>query len=67
MAKFLQRDQSQMYLLASNMRDWLPEDDLAHFVIEAVSRVPMDSFRVNERGTGSAVDPWHYATQDKQE
>ena len=36
------------------MRDWLPEDDLAHFVVEAVERVPMRSFHVNERGTGSA-------------
>ena len=54
MAKFLQRDQSQMYLLPPDLRDWLPDDDLVHFVIEAVARVPMESFRVNERGTGSA-------------
>ena len=54
MPKFLQRDQSQQYLLPPDLRDWLPEDDLAHFVIEAVERVPMESFRVNERGTGSA-------------
>ena len=32
----------------------MPEDDLAHFVLEAVQRVPMNSFKVNERGTGSA-------------
>ena len=54
MPKFLQRDQSQLYLLPPDLRDWLPEDDLARFVIEAVERVPMESFRVNERGTGSA-------------
>ena len=36
------------------MREWLPEDDLAHFVVEAVERVPLGAFRVNERGTGSA-------------
>ncbi len=54
MPKFLQRDRSQQYLLPPDMRDWLPEDDLAHFVLEAVERVPMDSFQVNERGTGSA-------------
>ena len=54
MPKSLQRDQSQLYLLPLDLRDWLPEDDLAHFVIEAVERVPMESFRVNERGTGSA-------------
>ena len=54
MPKFLQRDRSQPCLLPPDMRDWLPEDDLAHFVLEAVERVPMDSFQVNERGTGSA-------------
>ena len=53
MAKFVERDQSQLYLLPVDMREWLPEDDLAHFVLEAVERVPM-AFRVNERGTGSA-------------
>ena len=53
-AKFVERDQSQLYLLPVDMREWLPEDDLAHFVVEAVERVPMGAFRVNERGTGSA-------------
>ena len=36
------------------MREWVPEDDLSHFVREAVNRVAMEKFRVNERGTGSA-------------
>ena len=54
MPKFVQRHQSQLYLLPPDLRDWLPEDDLAHFVIEAVERVPLERFQVNERGTGSA-------------
>ena len=54
MAKFVDCGQSQMYLLPVDMREWLPEDDLAHFVVEAVERVPPGSFRVNGRGTGSA-------------
>ncbi len=53
-AKFVDKDKSQLYLLPVDMRDWLPEDDLAHFVLEAVERVPMRLFHVNERGTGSA-------------
>ncbi len=36
------------------MRDWIPADDLAHFVIEAVEFVDVSNFHVNERGTGSA-------------
>ena len=54
MAKFVERDQSQLYLLPVDIRDWVPEDDLSHFVVEAVNRVPMSTFVVNERGTGSA-------------
>ena len=54
MPNFVQRHQSQLYLLPPDLRDWLPEDDLAHFVIEAVERVPLERFQVNERGTGSA-------------
>ena len=54
MAKFVQRDQSQLYLLPPDLRDWLAADDLVHFVVEAVERVPMSAFEVNERGTGSA-------------
>jgi transposase len=41
-------------LLPPDMRDWVPEDDLVHFVIEAVERLPLKSFKVNNRGTGSA-------------
>ena len=50
MVKFVERDQSQLYLLPVDMRDWVPQDDLSHFVVEAVNRVPMSAFVVNERG-----------------
>jgi len=42
-------------LLPPDLRDWVPEDDLVHFVIEAIERMPMtdDSFHINHRGTGS--------------
>ena len=32
---------NQAFLLPPDLRDWIPEDDLAHFVIEAVERVEM--------------------------
>lgn len=46
-------------LLPPDLRDWVPEDDLVHFVIEAVDRVGMDAFSSNERGSGSAQKPPH--------
>ena len=54
MSNFVQADRSQPFLLPPDLRDWLPENDLAHFVLEAVERVPMERFKVNVRGTGSA-------------
>jgi transposase len=42
-------------LLPPDLRDWVPEDDMVHFVIEAVEQMPLrlDDFAVNFRGTGS--------------
>lgn len=40
-------------LLPPDLRDWVPEDDLVHFVIAAIERMPMAPFPVNQRGTGS--------------
>ena len=54
MQNFVQGDRNQPYLLPPDLREWLPEDDLAHFVVAAVERVPLSQFRVNDRGTGSA-------------
>ena len=54
MQNFVQGDRNQPYLLPPDLREWLPEDDLAHFVVEAVERVPLGRFVVNTRGTGSA-------------
>ena len=54
MSKFVDCGRDQAFLLPPDLRDWIPEDDLAHFVIEAVERVDMGAFKVNRRGTGSA-------------
>jgi transposase len=54
MSKFVDCERDQAFLLPPDLRDWIPSDDLAHFVIEAVERVDIGSFKVNHRGTGSA-------------
>jgi transposase len=54
MSKFVDCARDQAFLLPPDLRDWVPEDDLAHFVIEAVEGVAIGAFEVNERGTGSA-------------
>ena len=54
MSNFVDCDRDQAFLLPPDLRDWIPSDDLAHFVIEAVERVGLGAFKVNHRGTGSA-------------
>ena len=54
MPKSVNSDWSQPYLLPPDLREWVPEDDLAHFVLDAVDRVPMRPFKVSKRGKGSA-------------
>ena len=54
MSNFVDCDRDQAFLLPPDLRDWIPSDDLAHFVIEAVERVALGASKVNRRGTGSA-------------
>jgi transposase len=44
-------------LLPVDMRDWVPENDLVHFVVAAVDGMELSSVRVNSRGTGSKQYP----------
>lgn len=53
MSHFIEADQNQPFLLPPDLREWLPEDDLAHFVLAALERVDMTHFSVNPRGSGS--------------
>lgn len=54
MANFVSCDRDQAFLLPPDLRDWLPDDDLAHFVIAAAERVAMANFKINDRNSGSA-------------
>ncbi len=58
-AKFVSVDRNQPLLLPPDLREWVPEDDLVHFVIGAVEGVDVSVFRVNHLGTGSAQYPPH--------
>ncbi len=53
MTRFVACDRSQAFLLPPDLRDWVPKDDLAHFIVAAVERVDMSAFKVNVRGSGS--------------
>lgn len=50
-------DRDTPMLLPVDLRQWVPEDDLVHFVISAVETIELPSLTVNTRGTGSAQYP----------
>src|SRR5574337_589737 len=54
MSNFVPFNRDQSFLLPPDLKQWLPEDDVAHFVVAAVDRVPLATFGVAERTGGKA-------------
>ena len=52
--RFRHTDRDTAMLLPPDLRDWVDEDDLVHFVIAAVERLPLSHLHVNHKGTGDA-------------
>jgi transposase len=54
MTGFIPFSREQAFLLPPDARDWLPADDVAHFVVAAVDRVPLGAFAVRPIPGGRA-------------
>ncbi len=54
MSNFRDYDRSQRLLLPPDLNDWVADDDLAHFIVEAAERVDMHAFHVSRTGSGKA-------------
>lgn len=54
MSNFRDYNRSQRLLLPPDLKDWVADDDLAHFIVEAVERVEMHAFHVSRTGSGKA-------------
>lgn len=50
-------DRQTPMLLPVDLREWVPEDDLVHFVIETVNSITIPALKVNRSGSGSAQYP----------
>ena len=55
--RFVNVDRQTPMLVPPDLRQWVPEDDLVHFVISAVDSMRLPSLQINEKGTGSAQYP----------
>jgi transposase len=56
-ARFVSIDHDTPMLLPPDLRDWVQEDHLVHFIMEAVALLDLSTARVNHRGTGSEQYP----------
>jgi transposase len=57
---FLDCDREQAFLMPPSLRDWLPEDHLAWFVIQTVGGLDLSAFYLAYRADGhgrAAYDP----------
>jgi transposase len=52
MSNFVPFNRDQSFLLPPDLKDWLPANDVAHFIVAAVERVCMTSFEVPARTGG---------------
>ncbi len=58
-ARFKNTDRHTPLLLPPDLRGWVGQDDLVHFVIQAVERLPRTTFAVNHKGCGDEQYPPH--------
>jgi len=56
-ARFVTVDRDTPMLLPPSLQDWVPQDHLVHFVIDAVEQLDLRRARVNEQGSGSEQYP----------
>ncbi len=54
---FVNIDRRTPMLLPADMREWVADDDVVHFVLEAVEAISLETAAVNVRGTGSDQYP----------
>jgi transposase len=55
--RFVNIDRETPMLFPVDMRDWLPEDHLVYFIIDAIQEINVSGFKVNRQGTGSEQYP----------
>jgi transposase len=56
-ARFVSIDHDTPMLLPPDLRDWVPEDHLVHFIMDAVGLLDLSTARINHHGTGSEQYP----------
>ena len=50
-------DRETPMLLPIDLRDWIPENHIVHFILDAVKHLPLEVYQLNWRGSGSKQYP----------
>src|SRR6266404_4234455 len=56
-ARFINLDRETPMFLPCDLREWVPQNHIVHFILDAVEQIPTAPFQVNDRGTGSEQYP----------
>jgi transposase len=56
-ARFVNVDRETAMLFPADLKEWLPENHLVHFIVDAVEMLDIQKFKVNERGSGDEQYP----------
>ncbi len=56
-ARFVNIDRQTPMFLPCDLRQWVPEGHIVHFILDAVDQIPTAHFHVNHHGTGSEQYP----------
>ena len=55
---FRSPERRQVFLLPPDMRDWLPEDDIVHLILDAVSLMDLSAFEATHKLGGAGQAPF---------
>ena len=56
-ARLINLDRQTPMFLPCDLREWVPEGHIVHFIVDAVEQIPTAHFQINDRGTGSEQYP----------
>ena len=56
-ARFVNSDRDTPLILPPDLRDWVSQGHLVHFILDAVSLLDLSAAHVNHPGTGEAQYP----------
>ncbi|MFA6931923.1 MAG: transposase [Lentisphaeria bacterium] len=56
-AKYITLDRTTPMMFPPDLREWVAEDSMVNFIVEAVEMLDIRGFEVNERGSGSPQYP----------